>query len=163
MANLIIWTCINERNNVVRTLGPVHIQHWLRKHGYTVKIVDFCHLMSTADLVSITERHTDKDTIAIGCSTTFWLPLIHTIMQPLKHLEGFVVPPLEFNEPKWVIDARELLESRHHKLKWILGGATPPNREGSFRKDRFEWTKFTGYAEDEVLKFMDEQTSIVIC
>jgi hypothetical protein len=54
MANLIIWNCLNEDINASRPLGAHQLSGWLRSHGYTVKVIDFCHALSTDALVSLT-------------------------------------------------------------------------------------------------------------
>ena len=116
MANLIIWNTFNpikglEKTNPVpdvasRTSGPHQLASWLTEFGYSVKVVDFCHIMYSSDLVSITEKHISDDTIAIGCSTTFWDDGASS----------------NFQEPEWVIESRSILEERYPKIDWLLGG-----------------------------------------
>ena len=69
MANLIIWNCLNEDINASRPLGAHQLSGWLRSHGYTVKVIDFCHALSTDALVSLTEMHIDSQTVGIGVSS----------------------------------------------------------------------------------------------
>jgi len=145
MANLILWSNVAVEYAPVRTGGATQIASWLRQHGYTVKVIDFCHIMSTDELVAITEKHIGADTLAIGVSSTFWdLYFKHD-----KLLTGFL-------EPQWVIDAREKLESKHDVF-WILGGSK------SYREPyKFHWVKFHGFAEDAILQWMDQNSSKLV-
>ena len=83
------------------------------------------------NLTYITESYIDKDTIAIGVSTSFWMSIV---------------------EPAWVKPARSEIESKHPNIKWILGGA----REIEYQQ---EWIEFTSYAEDSALSFLSENKS----
>ena len=144
MAQLILWNCLNVDHAPIRPAGPHQLSHWLKCHGYTVKVIDFCNLLNTRDLVDITLKNIDNDTIAIGVSSTFWS--VHSNLAPLK--------PGTFLEPDWVIDARiELQEKMKSNIDWILGGG------GSIEKNfKFDWKFFHGHAEDSLLKYMDEST-----
>jgi hypothetical protein len=136
MANLILWNCYNIDYAPVRPAGPHQLAHWLNIHGYNVKVIDFCHLMSADDLVNITLKHVGNDTIAIGVSTTFW------------HTEN---KALHKTEPDWVLNARQKLSNIN--VKWMLGGA---NSNGNFL---LPWDILHGHAEDSLLKYMDENSS----
>lgn len=137
MANLIFWNTINAVHAPIRTAAGHQVASWLRQHGYTVKVIDFCHLMTKEELAAITEKHIDKDTIAIGVGSNFWNQ---------TSAFGWNLP-----EPDWVLNCRSLLEEKHPSVKWILGGANV-NSTG-FTKD---WIKFHGYAEDSLLRWMDQ-------
>lgn len=138
MANLIIWSSVNINHAPIRTVAPYQLASWLRYHGYTVKVIDFCHAMTTNELVSITEKHIGSDTLAIGVSSSFW-----------NNIAGIQV----FPEPLWVLHARSVLESRH-KLPWLLGGYSVESIGLTLN-----WVKFHGNAEDSLLKWMDENSS----
>lgn len=136
MANLILWNCLNVDHAPIRPAGPHQLAHWLQLHGYTVKVIDFCHLLTTDDLVNLSLKYIDNNTIAIGVSTTFW------------QKDGI----LSKKEPEWVLNARLRLSNK--KLKWILGGA---NSTGSFSLD---WDiVLHGHAEDTLLRYLDEHFS----
>lgn len=138
MANLILWNSYNGDLVVSRALAPYQLASWLRKFGYTVKVIDFCGSMPLESLVAITEKHIGKDTIAIGASTTFWGT------SDSEHQ----------NVVSWVSNAREVIESKYPKLDWIVGGpifVSPTIRE--------KWTSFSGYAEDSLLKWLDEKSN----
>ena len=125
----------------IRPAGPHQLSYWLRKHGYSVKVIDFCHLLSTDDLVDITLKHVDSNTVGVGVSSTFW-----------KNTDNLDLSSFAASaEPNWVIKARERLN--HLNVKWLLGGA---NSNDSFN---YEWIVMHGHAEDELLRFLDESVS----
>lgn len=154
MADLIIWNCLNEEINISRPLGAHQISSWIRQHGYTVKVIDFCHLLSTDTLVELTERYIDKNTLGVGVSSTFW----NDIQSTNRMHKGFKKMSAEGNffEPTWVILARERLEKRNLSLKWLLGGTSVTYSQLGYLPNRFDWVKFAGHAEDSLLKFLDE-------
>lgn len=141
MANLILWNCLNVDHSPVRPAGPHQLAHWIRSHGYTVKVIDFCHLIPTDSLVDITLKHTDSNSV-IGVSTTFWTNTNNLDPASMDQTK----------EPDWVVNAR--LKLQHKPVKWILGGA---NSTGKFK---FDWTVLHGHAEDSLLQLMDEHASI---
>jgi hypothetical protein len=142
MANLILWSCVNTLHAPIRTVASYQLASWLRFHGYTVKVIDFCHLMTTNDLVAVTEKYIGSDTLAIGVSSSFWN---HWLPANQSH-----------PEPPWVQNARTILETRH-KLPWLLGGNSVNSSALVF-----DWVKFQGNAEDSLLKWMDENSSKLI-
>ena len=153
MANLIIWNCFNEEYSISRPVGPHVLAHWLRHHGYTAKVIDFCHALTEQELIDISMKHIEVDTIAIGASTTFWKP---TEVSNRMH-EKFYDRTLEdFYEPIWVIKAREAIESKFPSINWLLGGHAGVGRGA--KQKRFSWTTFTSFAEDSLLNYMNEKS-----
>lgn len=113
-----------------RYLGPYQLASWLRNHGYTVKVIDFCLYMTENQLVEITEKYTDSDTLGIGASTTFWQS--YTTI------------------PSCVTNARRRIQSKFKNIKWCLGG----HDANRFKSDG--WNVLEGEGEDVVLKWLDE-------
>lgn len=139
MAHLILWNSYDfSKHTTVRPLGPHQLASWLTQHGYDVKVIDFCSLMTTSELVSVTKNFIDKNTIAVGVSNTFW-----------DEVQS------KTREPDWVSRARGLLEALHPNLEWIIGGS-----RNSYLATEYllPWIKFSGYSEDTVLKFLDEKS-----
>ena len=143
MANLILWSCVNKIDVPIRAVASYQLASWLRYHGYTVKVIEFCHLMSSEDLAAITEKHIGTDTLAIGVSSTFW-----NSTPPISRETNF--------EPTWVSGAREIVD-RRHKLPWLLGGygIEAPSL-------KLNWIKFYSHGEDSLLKWMDENSSKLV-
>jgi len=146
MANLIIWNSYLtdspdskkvSNSTIVRIAGPHELACWLEKFGYSVKVIDFCNTMPPEDVIKITEKHIDSNTIAIGASSTFWN----------------WTPQNIFGEPNWAVVARREIEKNNPKLKWILGGDQILGKPF-----KFKWQKFHAFAEDSLLQFMDDHT-----
>jgi len=156
MADLIIWNSfcrpwefsnsIVAPISVVRPVGPHQLASWLSHFGYNVKVIDFSAGMTTQQLIDITEKFIDKDTVAIGASTTFWN-------------DG---TPVDYSEPSWALNARSTIEQRYPNIEWILGGPNVINPQYHLGIYRKKWRKFIGLAEDSLLKYMDEKTSKTI-
>lgn len=136
MAHVILWNSLAE--NAVRALGPYQLASWLRSNGYVVKVIDFCNRMTTDELVAITEKSIEHQTLTIGVSTTFWKN--DNWPPKLNH---------EFTWPKWVEDARNIIEDKYPKIKWSMGGA-----QAYLCKSK-KWEKFNGHAEDMYLDWLD--------
>lgn len=148
MANIILWTGIERDQFLVRAGGAYQLASHLRKHGYTVKVIDFCRHIPTSDLIKITEKHIDANTYAIGVSSTFWKTLEDSFDINNTPKNGGA------HEPDWVINARDAIQSSHKHVQWILGGA---NSYSTILKK--EWIKFHLYAEDALLKWLNEYSN----
>lgn len=145
MANLILWNTLGV-NAPARPAGVHILANWLRQHGYTVKVIDFCILLTKEELVAITEKHIGPDTLAIGVSSTFWI----------FRESPLAIPTRKYLEPEWIIEAREEIDSRH-KVSWMLGGLRA--MQGP---TKFEWVRFMGYSENDVLRWMDVNSNKLI-
>ena len=110
-------------------------------------MIDFCRHIPTDDLIKITEKHIDKNTYAIGVSSTFW----NTNEDEFENNNLNVIGGAY--EPDWVIAARDKLEPLYTNVKWILGGS---NSHSPLIKK--EWVKFHMYAENALLKWLNEQS-----
>lgn len=136
MSDLILWNCLNVKHSPVRPMGPHQLKYWAKQHGYNIKVIDFCHLLTTEQLVDLTLKYCTKATVAIGVSSTFW--------HSFNKFDSNV-----FNqEPDWVINARQKLS--HLNLKWILGGANSDQRL------ILDWTILHGHAENSLIRWLDE-------
>jgi hypothetical protein len=114
-------------------------------------LIDFCHKLSTTQLVDITSKLITSETVAIGVSTTFWYNWYRKIIYSPDDI--ILSSEKTYFEPDWVIDARELLEKKFPHIQWILGGAGVSNNwtdSEQFKNKihRFNWEKFVGHSED---------------
>jgi hypothetical protein len=142
--NIILWTSFNSIIPI-RGHGAYAVASWIRECGFTVKVIDFCHAMTTEELVSITEKFIDKDTYAIGVSSTFMLDT------EIKDGDINNINYKSASEPTWLLNAREVIEKKH-KIDWIIGGS---NSYLFFEKD---WIKIHGYGEEGILKYLNEKS-----
>jgi radical SAM superfamily enzyme YgiQ (UPF0313 family) len=137
MADVIIWTSLSSTPGIIRSVGPYAIKSWLMQHGYSVKVVDFCAKLTVEEIVQITERFLSDSTIAIGMSTTF----------------------LDIGCSRKLLQAREIIESKNKKVKWVAGGY----HAGINRYDALKnWIQFSGLAEDKFLTWLDEQRNTLV-
>lgn len=120
-------------NKPWRSLGPSKIARQLRKHGYSVQVINFASMLSYDDLKLVSEQFVDQHTV-IGISTTF--------------LFGEYTSFSAFN------DLKELLTEYKSKFgcKILLGGPTPVPFKEFFLAD---WT-ITGYAENQIVDFFNK-------
>ena len=138
MFAFIVWNSYDFASySPVRPMGAHQLAHHLSKFGYNVKVIDFSSLMTPRQLIAVTERYITKDTIAIGASNTFWNSDTMSL----------------FDEPQWLMKARNILEIKYPNITWVLGGSRT-----AFAQNRYKWVKFNGFAEDVVLKFLDEKS-----
>ena len=138
MAHFIIWNTLdNDDLGAVRPVGPHQLSSWLSNFGYEVKVIDFCSMMSPLTLATLTSKFIDKHTVGVGVSSTFWKSTLNL---------------LDAYEPNWVVQTRELLSLRYPDLDWVLGGAIAGHVTNQ------HWTKIIGYAEDGMLKYLNEKT-----
>jgi hypothetical protein len=145
MANLIIWNTLSSETKIYSNLlsrpcGPHLLAQWLIQFGFSVKVIDFCSTMTTANLVDITRKHIDSSTVAIGVSSTFW---------GSTSSENNAV-----YAPTWVRLARSQIELSFPKLDWILGGA---NSEVQLNDT---WLRFHRRPEDQIREYLREKLSL---
>lgn len=142
MADLIIWNSLSLAiPGVNRMISGHHLASWLSDFGYDTKVIDFCSQMTTEQLCDITEKYITKDTIAIGASSTFWKIDDERLRTP-------------YEEPEWLVSSRKILQERYPKIDWIMGGG---NVYGNVFQ--FKWRKFISFAEDSLLKYLDDNTN----
>lgn len=156
MTDLIIWNCSAKSDPIthmpdfltgfypVRTCGPYQIASWLRLHNYTVKVIDFCDVMSIKNLISITLKYVKKSTLAIGLSTTFFSFSKEHLYDDKNFVENYSL------EPEWLVTARTEIERLYPSIKWIVGG------KNTWVCNDDTWIKFKGDSEDLILKFLNE-------
>jgi len=142
MANFIIWSGIDIHHTPIRTGGPYQIASWLRQNGYTVQVIDFCYLLTEKQIIEITEKYINSTTVAIGVSSTFW---------ELNVIKRDNIKVAEVMEPEWLKNCRDHIQVKYPKLDWILGGAN------SKAYSTFNWIRFEGHAEDNILKYLQEK------
>jgi radical SAM superfamily enzyme YgiQ (UPF0313 family) len=154
MTDIIFLTGSKQYNVVIRSGGVYQLAAWLRRFGYTTKIIDFCYDLDPVDIQSIIEKNIDSGTLAVGVSTTFW----DTNEDSYNNieLERDDAADISFgaSEPCWLIQVRENIEAKYKHVKWLLGGAN------SMNDFKLPWIVFHKYAEDSILKWMDEQKGI---
>jgi hypothetical protein len=138
MADIIIWSSLKSHvpASLSRSLGPHAIKNWLRQHGYTVKVIDFCGYLDPQDIINITSRYVTKNTLAVGISESFLTP----------------------DDSNWVQQCHSAIKEKYPWLRWIVGGNT--HQEPVIKKN--QWIQFKGMAEDSFLQWVDQQRGITV-
>lgn len=96
---------------VQRYIGPYKIAHWLRKHGYSVQVVDFVHFLDQELLEKILRKFITNKTLVLGVSTTFF----STNTSPWEDgTRRFI--------PEFLHKAIQNIKTEFSQLKVILGG-----------------------------------------
>lgn len=147
MTDFIVFAGMEEpKHYAVRSGGQYQLASWLRKFGYTVKVIDFCFKIDHDVLLEIAEKYIDDSTLAFGFSTTFW-------NIALTNVDGVEVGGIKY--PGWVKYLRDNLKNKYPNIKWILGGsnaATPVMKES-------DWVRIYQFSEDDILSFFDKLTN----
>lgn len=71
MANIIFWSSIFPKQ-FTRPIACYQLAHHLRKNNLSAQVIDFTGLFSTKELIEITEKFIEKETMALGIATGFW-------------------------------------------------------------------------------------------
>ena len=147
MPTVIIWNGIDRVFGPTRTIGAYQVAHWLRKNGYTARVIDFCPKLGAEKVAEITEKWITDETVAIGVSSAWWSKSIAPGESGMRQRRSW-------DEPDWLLTARSIIENKFPNLKWIAGGSAIERGEQSLN-----WIKFKGHPEEEVIKWLDQEHS----
>ena len=90
--DIILFTCVSGIF-FQRSIGAYQLAHFLRKHGYSVQVIDFTDYFTSEELISVIEKFIVPETLAVGVSTTFYTAneikpkFIHNDRQKFDFLE----------------------------------------------------------------------------
>lgn len=133
MANVILLSTFNRKITATRAIPCYALASWLRKNGYTVEVIEYCHVYNEQILTKLVEHFIDDETYVIGLSTTFWFDSF------------YLTDHKKFN---YTIDrVRKNLQQKYPKIKYAVGGANTVAHVG--------WKSFYGEAEDSFLNWID--------
>ena len=116
-------------NRTIRGIGPYVLKSWAKSFGHTLKVIDFCHILTTEEILSLLEKFIKQNTIAVGISTTFMI----------KH-----VPP-------HIVAVLAAVKKNYPGIETIAGGAESEIALGVV--DRV----FYGDAEDQIVDYLDSK------
>lgn len=142
-SNVLIFTCVTGRI-FQRALGAYQLAHFVRKHGYTVQVIDFTDDFTEIELKQLVERHVGPQTLAVGVSSTFYTMLRNSYIEAEKTFDPIFPPEL--------VAAVRHAKTVNREVKVVLGGAK------SLAAESFDWVDCVihGYAEDKFLMYLDE-------
>lgn len=142
MANIVFWSGIFSPatadfsfrgTHKQRPIGTYQLSWWLRHHRFSSQVVEFLQLLTTKELIDLTEPFIKSDTLAIGVSTVFWAT------------DGTV--------PQNITEAIDYFRTKYPKLKIIAGGNRSSRPEYEFLK--FDKV-FEFEAENSLLLYLQE-------
>jgi radical SAM superfamily enzyme YgiQ (UPF0313 family) len=96
---------------LTRSIGPYKLAHWIRKHGYTAKVIDHVTYHSEDQLYKCIQRFISGDTRIISLSTTF------VCNNGYKHRDGRVR-----RIPEPVVNVLKTIKAQHPSIRFIMGG-----------------------------------------
>lgn len=126
-----IWPteATSNNTNFTRSISCYQLKHWISHFGFRSQVIDFCQMLSVAEIEEMLSRFISKTTLAIGVSATFW-PRNTT--------------------PENIKEIVKIAKERWPNLKIIAGGARRPPTDIEF--DRV----FIGESEDQFLVWCQE-------
>lgn len=121
----------------MRTLGPSKIANRVREAGYTCQVIDFYEYFERDELLLAIHKFIGPKTV-LGISTTFF---------PMSMWR-------KPNEDSRALDLRFIIEycKKKFKTKVVVGGPSAQKFARVFYADKI----IIGYAENEIVKLMDE-------
>lgn len=144
--DIILFTCVSGIF-FQRSIGAYQLAHFLRKHGYSVQVIDFTDYFTSEELISVIEKFIVPETLAVGVSTTFYTAneikpkFIHNDRQKFDFLEL----------PENILSIIEYVKTKNQNIKVILGGAKSESGKNISGVD----VVIHGYAEDKLLDYLN--------
>lgn len=140
--DIILWSGISTVSRfgveainptTTRPIGAYQMAWWLRKHGFSVQVIEFTQLLSEQELYNMTAPFVTDKTICIGASRTF---IDYNGQLPLNMVRTLWKLKLKFKQ-----------------LKVVMGGQYPGDAEKKYPVDRV----FVGFSEDAFLTWCQQQ------
>lgn len=131
-----------------RTLGAYQVAHFLRTNNYKVQVIDFTDNFTVEELKEAVDKFVSDKTLAVGISTTFYKSEDVNEFMPAD-----IKKTLDFDTfPENVLDTLRYIRSKFPKIKFVAGGARTELLMDNPLIDKV----IQGYAEDEILSYMNQ-------
>lgn len=124
--------------NVMRPLGPYQIAWYLRKHNYSVQVLEFVYRMQVDEIISLLDKFVTKNTKVIG---------LGLMINMDGKAAGSIIKKFE--------RVLEICKKRYPQVKLIVGGPSAPTWSRMWRNNTLFDYIFTGHTEDQVLGLMN--------
>lgn len=143
MSDIIFWnSSVNIKDTskgfYARAIGPYQASYWVNRFNFSSQVIDFTNIMTTEQLVSCTEKFITEKTKAIVVCSTF--PFYWVETRPY--------------EPKWVQNARPILEKKYPNIEWILIGTGGVGNIVRGKNLIFNWNKIILNIEDNLVNYL---------
>jgi hypothetical protein len=118
-------------------MAAYQLAWWLRRHRISAQVIEYVQLLTTAELIELSEPFISEKTLAIALPLPFWPP------------DGSI--------PTMIAGAIRYFREKYPKLEVVVGGGRPDRSE--YRDAPFTKRFPSGYAEDGFLKWCQEKKS----
>lgn len=126
----------DSKTLLYRPLGAYQIAWYLRKHGYSVQVIDFIHHYSESDLIKMIGKFITKDTKMIG---------LGLMVNP--HQSRAILKKIE--------DLLTKIKKRFPHISIVVGGSSAEWWSRTQRNKKLFDYVFMGHTEDQVLSLLD--------
>lgn len=129
-----------------RSIGAYQVANHCRQNGISCQVIDFTSLFKEDELLEIISKCIDKDTLAIGVSTTFYSnKYARKKFVGAERAENLAIS----DETRSILYK---LKTANPNLKTIAGGSNSYKLEGDSQFDAV----FHGYSEQSVVEYLQE-------
>lgn len=139
MAQVVIFTDAVFETGHIRAIGAYRTATELRKHGYTVQVIDHFSYLTLHDLTlakEMIDKFVGPETLMLGFSTTFFNPVRRDMLQGKQFTA--TNKRSQYIDPIYPISDEEMAElcmyakAKSPGLKIVAGGANTQRHEGPF-------------------------------
>jgi hypothetical protein len=143
--DVILLTCLSGVF-FQRSIGAYQLAHFLRKHGYTVQVIDFTDHFTSEELIFAVEKFIVPETLMVGVSTTFYSKndTNNKFLRNDKQKFDFLLP-------ENILTVIEHIKNKNKNIKIALGGAKSESGKNIPNID----VVIHGYAEDKLLDYLN--------
>ena len=131
---------------ILRYIGPYKISHYIKKHGYTSQVIDFCDRLTEEQLRTLLQKFVTSETLVIGISTTF---LSSSGVDRVNNDSN-----TGYGLPKKIYKLCKEVKSRYPSLKVVVGGWVSETIP-SFNVIDATVTSYYGNSEDVFLEYLN--------
>lgn len=124
--------------NLMRPLGPYQIAWYLRKHNYSVQVLEFVYQLNDEQIIELLDKFVTKNTKIIG---------LGLMINMDGAAAGSIIKKFE--------RVLAICKKRYPHTKLIVGGPSAAAWSRMWRNSTLFDYVFTGHTEDQVLGLMD--------
>jgi len=126
-----------------RAIGPYSLCHYLRKNGFSARVIDFTNHMTSSSIDKILDKLVNSKTKIVGLSTTF-LAEQNELVDYMHKSDKLI--------PDSIVESLRRIKKKFPTLKIIIGGAKSVYLKDADYVDGI----VHGFAEDAVLKLLKD-------
>lgn len=143
--DFVIFTCVSGLL-FQRSIGAYQLAFFLRQNGYRVQVIDFTDHFTYEELLKISLKFVNDETLAIGISTTFYSDTKINWGYSSSLSEKFNLTSLPDN----IRLVLNYLKQNFKRLKFILGGS-----KATSTKLEIVDKIINGYAEQDTFEYLE--------